>query len=156
MSHETTPTIPRPALILGAAGLLPFLYGAATLIWPPLSVIGFAWDMRFSGAGLLQIYGIVILCFMAGVIWGFAARAAQASVLALGLVFSVLPALLTFFFAFSETRFALLVLMTGFAGLLAIDLWAVEAGIAPAWWLRLRLGLSTVVLICLAIGWVYG
>lgn len=67
--------IPTPALILGLLGLIPFLYGAISLHMPAVARLGQSWSPNHSGAALLQIYGIVILCFMAGVIWGFAAKA---------------------------------------------------------------------------------
>jgi hypothetical protein len=64
--------IPASALVLGLAGLLPFLWGAAGILAPGLT----AWSLgflpgRFHGPAVMQIYGLVILSFMAGVIWGF-------------------------------------------------------------------------------------
>ena len=42
-----------------------------------------------------------------------------------------------------------LALLAGFVGLLALD-WAFAwAGLAPAWWMRLRIGLTAVVAACL-------
>ena len=79
-----TPTgarmIPRAALALGLAGLLPFAYGLATILSPALAeatirTIG----PRFAGQYVLIAYGTVILCFMSGVLWGFAAKGAERS-----------------------------------------------------------------------------
>jgi len=143
--------IPAPALILGLAGLIPFLYGAASVLVPGLSGLGAAWSMNHAGRALLQIYGIVILCFMAGVIWGFAAKAeGRQATLFYGL--SVIPAIFVFLTAFAEPRPSLVMLIAGFIALLAVDASAARQGLAPVWWMRLRLMLTTVVAICLSIG----
>jgi len=143
--------IPFPALALGLAGLLPFLYGVATLLWPQLSSIGRIWANNFEGVYILQIYGITILCFMAGVIWGFAAKA-EGQVMTIGLSLSVLPALFVFFFAFSNPFASLGALILAFLGLLVVDFWCQSQGLAPAWWLKLRVILTTVVVACLGVG----
>jgi hypothetical protein len=143
--------IPTPALILGLLGLIPFVYGAISVLLPGLAGIGAAWSVNHTGRALLQIYGIVILCFMAGVIWGFAAKAeGRQATLFYGL--SVIPAIFVFLTAFAEPRPSLVMLIAGFIALLAIDASAARQGLAPVWWMRLRLMLTTVVVICLAIG----
>ncbi len=43
-------------------------------------------------------------------------------------------------------------LIAGFAALLAVDASATRQGLAPGWWMRLRLILTSVVVICLAVG----
>lgn len=143
--------IPRPALILGIAGLIPFLYGAVTVLLPGTAELGRAWSVYHAGPALLQIYGIVILCFMAGVIWGFAARA-EGRQATLFYILSVLPALFVFFTAFAPPRQSLWMLILAFVALLAVDASAARQGLAPPWWMRLRLILTAVVVICLAIG----
>ena len=143
--------IPRPALILGLAGLIPFLYGALSVLLPDLGRLGALWSPHHTGAALLQIYGIVILCFMAGVIWGFAARAEgpQATVF---YALSVIPAIFVFLTAFAEPRPSLVMLILGFLALLAVDATAARRGLTPTWWMRLRLLLTVVVVICLGVG----
>ena len=143
--------IPAPALLLGIAGLIPFLYGALSLWVPALAEIGRAWSPNHTGRALLQIYGIVILCFMAGVIWGFATKAeGRQAALFYGL--SVIPAIFVFLTAFAEPRPSLIILIMGFIALLAIDASAARQGLAPAWWLPLRLMLTAVVVTCLGVG----
>lgn len=150
--HKPSMTrIPTPALILGLAGLIPFLYGAISLLLPGLAGIGAAWSVNHTGRALLQIYGIVILCFMAGVIWGFAAKA-QGPQATLFYGLSVIPAIFVFLTAFAEPRPSLIMLILGFVALLAIDATAARHGLAPSWWMPLRLMLTTVVVICLSIG----
>jgi hypothetical protein len=143
--------IPAPALILGLAGLIPFLYGAISLQVPALAELGQSWSPNHSGAALLQIYGIVILCFMAGVIWGFAAKA-RGGPATLFYVLSVIPAIFVFLTAFAPPETSLIRLIWGFLALLAVDALATWQGLAPAWWMRLRVMLTAVVVICLGIG----
>jgi len=145
--------IPAPALLLGLAGLLPFLWGAATHALPALMQLSLSTlGPSFSGAPVLITYGTIILSFMAGVIWGFAAKAGGPW-LATGLALSVLPALWAFFTVspLAETR-SLIALIVGFVGLLAIDRLCAQRGFAPDWWMPLRLLLTTVVTLCLLIG----
>ncbi len=144
-------SIPRPALALGLAGLLPFLFGVATLLSPALAdmtlrLIG----PRFAAPFVLIAYGTVILCFMSGVLWGFAARGAQHRWT--GYALSVVPALWAFFFVGGGAVFALNALIAGFLGLLLIDWQFSRWGLAPAWWMPLRQMLTAVVVVCLALG----
>jgi hypothetical protein len=88
---------------------------------------------------------------MAGVIWGFAARA-EGRQATLFYALSVLPAIFVFLTAFAEPRPSLIMLGAGFVALLAIDASAAAQGLAPAWWMRLRLILTGVVVACLAVG----
>lgn len=141
-------SIPRPALALGLAGLLPFLWGALTLAAPPLA--SYAPAPRLAGVAVLVAYGTVILCFMAGVLWGFAARGA-AELQWKGYALSVLPALWAFFAVTSGPQ-ALSALLVGFLALLACDAQFGAWGLTPRWWMRLRLMLTAVVAACLAVG----
>ena len=110
--------IPTAPLILGLAGLIPFLWGAST---SPQTLAGYFPQLPFvSGTALLVAYGTIILSFMAGVIWGFAARA-DGPWMGAGLVLSVLPALWIFFFTGQPAATQILALIGGFAALLAID-----------------------------------
>ncbi len=144
--------IPSPALILGLAGLIPFLWGAATSLSPGLAeVSGAAFGVRFTAQALLQGYGVVILAFMSGVIWGFAARAKGADA-TFGYVSSVLPALWAFFLGTGERPLALWMLLLGFVALLVLDALFARRGLAPDWWMALRLLLTGVVALCLGIG----
>jgi len=143
--------IPRPALVLGLSGLLPFLWGVATLLSPALAqltldVIG----LRFTGPFAMIAYGVVILCFMSGVLWGFAARGAEARWT--GYALSVGPALWAFFFVGGGATQALTALITGFVVLLVIDLQFSRWGLTPPWWMQLRLILTVAVVLCLAAG----
>lgn len=89
--------IPRAALGLGLAGLIPFVWGAASQLFPGLAEMGLAAaGPRFVGPYVSLAYGTVILSFMSGVLWGFATKA-TGSAAATGYALSVLPALWAFF-----------------------------------------------------------
>lgn len=143
--------IPFAPLVLGLAGLLPFLWGAATQLWDPLNIwSAAAFGPHFVGPSLQIQYGIVISCFMSGVLWGFATRAnGPQAVAAYGL--SVVPALWVFFMVSLSTVDRAHNLMIGFGAVLLIDILFHMWGLTPQWWLRLRLMLTAVVLGCLLV-----
>lgn len=145
-----TTRIPLPALALGLAGLVPFLVGTATLVRPGL-LAGFDLPAPLgAGRALLAAYGTIILSFMSGALWGFAARA-RGGIAAAGLALSVIPALYALFFVSGTGRDAMAMLLLGFAALLPLDALFQWRGLAPGWWLRLRLILTAVVCSCLAV-----
>ena len=148
----TMTRIPRSALLIGLAGLIPFLWGAATLSDPALQ----GWSARVLGPALtgpfvLQSYGSVILCVMSGALWGFATKA-RGAVAATGYALSVLPALWAFFMAQGRPDSAMVALLAGFIALLPMDYMFWQQGLAPRWWMALRLLLTAVVVACLAVG----
>ena len=137
---------PRAPLLLGLAGLLPFLWGLATFLSPSLG----DWALltlggRFTAPFVQLSYGTVILSFMAGVLWGFATRDDGWS----GYAFSVIPALWAFFMVGGGPTSAALNLCIGFIGLLLLDLHFWQRGVTPHWWMSLRLLLTTVVVLSL-------
>lgn len=143
--------IPRPALLLGLAGLLPFLWSAATHLSPTLAGWAGQWvPPMFLGAYVGVTYGTVILSFMSGVLWGFATRA-EGETAAIAYAFSVLPALWVFFMVTDASDTSVIFLAAGFVGLLLLDVMYSAWSLAPRWWLRLRVMLTIVVLTCLSI-----
>ena len=135
--------IPRPALVLGLAGLLPFVAGvlAAHGAMPGIS-------NPVTGLLILQSYGAAILAFMGGCLWGFAAQAGRAGWRELGV--SVIPGLWAFSATFSPSALGSLAL--GYVVLFALDLTVRGWGLGPRWWLALRLPLPRGVLACLGAG----
>lgn len=134
--------IPRPVLVWGLAGLIPFLgLPALALASPPLA----AWSDR-----ALALYAAAILSFLGGARWGRAvaetrpdprtiALAMAPSVAAWGLV--LLPA--------SRSGLAL----AGLAAALVLHLlWDLRAQGLPAWYPRLRLMLTAGAVVGLAAG----
>ena len=145
-------SVPRSALLLALAGLVPFVWGALTVLSHDLAL----WTAqnigpRFAGPYVMLFYGAVILSFMSGVLWGFATRLSGAQA-ATGYGLSVIPALWAFFMTGGGPTGAGLSLMAGFAGLLGLDWLFWRHGAAPDWWMQLRVPLTAVVLACLAVG----
>jgi hypothetical protein len=144
--------VPRSALVLGLAGLVPFVWGALTLLFQPLAVAGQAWlGPRFIGPYVQLSYGTVILAFMSGVLWGFATKTTDGRA-ATGYVLSVIPALWAFFMVGGGPVSAGMNLIFGYIGLLILDAQFVRWGLAPDWWMPLRGLLTAVVLACLCVG----
>ncbi|MBI1386787.1 MAG: DUF3429 family protein [Rhizobiales bacterium] len=146
-----TSRIPRPALVLGWLGVLPF---AALAV---LAATG--GELLNDGAmsGLVQ-YGLIILSFMGGAQWGLAMRAASSDdgVEGWRLAISVLPALAAFGLSLLPAGSALLGLAGAFVALLGYDVWAARAGMAPAWYPALRLQLTGAVVVCLLAASAFG
>lgn len=131
---RTGDRVPQPAWILGLAGLIPFGLGTA-LVWAGKAGLA-VWPSQTGALAALAAYGAVILSFMGGCRWGFAALEPRPDWGRLGL--SVLPALVGWAALLAGGRLSLGLLAAGFVALLAADLALTRAGGAPAWWPRLR------------------
>ncbi|MBP9048753.1 MAG: DUF3429 domain-containing protein [Tabrizicola sp.] len=143
--------IPRPALLLGLAGLIPFLWSAATHLSPALSAwAGQVLSPMFLGSYVGLTWGTVILSFMSGVLWGFATKT-EGKQAAIAYTLSVIPALWGFVMVADASDTSAIFLAAGFVGLLLLDATFQAWGLAPRWWLRLRVMLTVVTLACLAI-----
>ncbi|WP_108861284.1 MULTISPECIES: DUF3429 domain-containing protein [Ruegeria] len=144
--------VPKAPLVLALAGLIPFIWGALTSLNGDLQDWGRQeLGSRFVGPYIQLFYGSVILSFMSGVLWGFATKT-SGSKAATCYVLSVLPALWAFFMTGGGPVEAGINLMYGFAGLLMLDAIFAYWRLTPTWWLRLRVLLTAIVLICLAVG----
>jgi len=138
--------IPRTALILGLFGLIPFLWGAITVIRPELG----HWTMmtfggRFVGPYIGLSYGTIILAFMSGVLWGFATKA-TGRIATASYILSVIPALWAFFMVGGGPTTAAVNLIAGFLALLLLDWHVWRLGLAPPWWMHLRGTLTAIVI----------
>ena len=143
--------IPRFPLFLGLAGLIPFLWGAATVISDDLAALGLQFlGPRFIGPYVQLFYGSIILSFMSGVLWGFATKA-SGSQAATGYVLSVIPALWAFFMTGGGPTGAGMNLIFGFACVLMLDFAFSRWGLTPPWWMALRVLLTAIIIICLII-----
>jgi hypothetical protein len=150
--------IPAAALLLGLAGLAPFVWGALLIIdlWPVKEALvpGFVTlpaALEGDGRLILVRYGGIILPFMSGVLWGFATRA-EGWQAAACYALSVLPALWWFLMPGGGVISALINLAIGFIALLLLDYMFQRWELAPPWWMTLRVQLTLAVLACLAIG----
>ena len=143
---------PLSALLLGLSGVLPFAWGALTVLMPDLATWALQFvGPRFVGPYVSLFYGAVILSFMSGVLWGFATKT-TGSQATTGYALSVIPALWAFFMTGGGPTSAGINLIFGFVGLLGLDFAFWRWGLAPSWWMSLRVLLTTLVVICLLIG----
>lgn len=137
------PPIPKPAKILGFAGLIPFVAGAVA-VW-------FAPEFAYAAFNAQTIYAAIILSFLGGVQWGFAAAGigpgAGPSWERLG--WSVLPALFGWASLFIDEGPRVVALMLAFLAAFMIDRRWTQMGRGPIWYARLRRDLTAVVVLCL-------
>ena len=131
---------PIAARVLGYAGLIPFISLAAAAAAAPDPEV-----QRIARNGALT-YAAVILSFMGGCRWGFAAAGLGAGPTYRSLGLTVLPALLAWAALWAVpwigASLAALLMAAGFAALFLDDVRTQTAGGAPAWWTELRLPLS--------------
>ncbi len=146
-------TLPTVAMLLGIAGLIPFVLASLGA----LSLIG--QDAHYALLALTA-YGAVILAFLGGVHWGFGLDAAgapprtiQHGRFLLGVVPSLVgwAALLVTFIGLPQG--GLIVLAAGFVGTTVIEARASREGWMPRAYMGLRWVLSTVVIVLLVSVW---
>jgi len=165
MIDRIFPEVPRPAVWLGLVGLIPFYAGAigGWVLPDPLDREAFQ---------LLVYYAGIVLGFLGGVHWGFAAAGfggprpvSSGMVSGTGrtdeappptltwnrLGWSVLPSIIGWLALFLHGQSALVFLMVAYVGMLFGDLRAMETGVAPAWYLNLRRPLTWLVVAALAL-----
>lgn len=142
--NSRTQEIPRPALVLGIGGLLPFA-ATAVAVWyqPEIGDTNSSLTISRFALHALGAYGAVILSFLGGVRWGKLlddeARLDQWGPLAL----SVLPSLVAWCSLLLPPSSMLILLIAGFVTQYVLDRAAVRRGELPAWFGRLRLILSS-------------
>ena len=149
--------VPFPAMFLGGAGLIPFVYGVTLLFAEPGDLPGFGLiePTPAGGVKLLQDFGAIILGFMGGCLWGFTSAPGRKPSLGL-LAAAIIPAFIAIIAMRPDPALSCLWLAFGFVALQAIDLVFSRAGIAPDYWLSLRLPLTAGVIACLLTGALYG
>jgi hypothetical protein len=145
-----TARVPRAAMVLGAAGLLPFL----ALSFMNLLVDGTLGDQATRA---LTAYGAVILSFLGGIHWGLAIENIPAGSegddrLFRRLTCSIVPALIGWIALLMPPTVSLSVLAAAFISVLAFDLIACRNGDAPDWYPRLRVPLTIIVVLSLSTG----
>jgi hypothetical protein len=144
--------IPTGALILGLSGVLPFAWGAVTLLSEEAFNFGIEnFGARFVGPLIQLSYGVIILCFMSGVLWGFATKMDEKNG-SLGYILSVLPALWAFLSMGRGPVSDTISLIVGFLAVLLIDRHFYLLKLTPLWWMNLRIPLTFLVISLLALG----
>ena len=144
--------IPTGALILGLSGVLPFAWGAVTLLSEEAFNFGIEnFGARFVGPLIQLSYGVIILCFMSGVLWGFATKMDEKNG-SLGYILSVLPALWAFLSTGRGPISDTISLIVGFLAVLLIDRHFYLLKLTPLWWMNLRTPLTFLVISLLGLG----
>ncbi|MGH8507831.1 MAG: DUF3429 domain-containing protein [Gammaproteobacteria bacterium] len=138
------PQIPTLPLRLGAGGLVPFIVFAGSLWAAPL-------DYRPLLVGWLSTYAAVILSFIGALHWGIAMvhRNMIEGDRALFMTWSVVPAIAAWVALLLPETSRFMVLAAAFAVDYAVDRELVRRYPITPWFLRLRGGLTAVVVPCL-------
>lgn len=144
--------IPTGALILGLSGVIPFAWGAVTLISEEAFNFGIEnFGARFVGPLIQLSYGVIILCFMSGVLWGFATKMDEKNG-SLGYILSIVPALWAFLSMGRGPVSDTISLIVGFLAVLLIDKHFYLLKLTPLWWMNLRIPLTFLVISLLGLG----
>jgi hypothetical protein len=145
---------PRPALVLGFAGLIPFWLGAACVWLLPLP-----WNVH--ALQIQVLYAATILSFLGAVHWGLAVANYGGAPATDGnpapamtwsrLGWSVVPPLVAWIAVCMNAMPGLITFILAFAGLYLGDRSAIRAGHAPGWYLPLRRILTILVIAALSL-----
>lgn len=143
------PHTARTTLAFSAIAVLPLVWSVATEVSPSLAdaalrLVG----PRFLGPYLALGYGAALLALLSGVLIGFALRGSSAARM---VPLAALPGLWAFLFTGGGPVGAAIWLGAGYLLALAIDWMFWRGGLAPVWWLPVRLAQTVVIVLCLAI-----
>ena len=130
--------IPKAALILGLAGVLPFIVFG--LLAMPL---GAEIVTPTQADALLIGYGAIILSFVAGIRWGLALTAHNESDQAVQMTVSVVPSLIAWTACFMPFAYGLPLLALTHAAVAVWDIRAMHNGRGPVWYAKLRMILAS-------------
>jgi hypothetical protein len=142
--------MPGSALFLGLAGAIPFLCAATLPAFGVTSLFGV--PVRVA----MIVYGAVILSFLGGIRWGLALQEQNPRRRTVELVLSVIPSLVGWVAVLVGTLPGFAILAVAFAVQGALDIRLVQAGRAPAWFGRLRILLTVLVVGSFAIAFSFG
>ena len=137
-------SIPAAPLLLGLAGLIPF-WGLAL----GLLVRGAFGLVPATLDAMLATYAAVIVSFLGGMRWGLAVRADDGGA---NYAVAVVPSLVAWALLAAPEPWRLVGLGVTALALGPIDLGLVRSGLAPSWFGRLRLILSTGAGVALLLG----
>lgn len=139
--HETHRRLASTARFLGYAGLIPF-YVSTAAVW----LARHPFDTMAHNAQMT--YGAIILAFLGAVHWGLVLRMPYGVPRAM-LVWGVVPSLVGWTALAFGAPLAHAIMMLGFLAAFLADRRAALSGLTPAWYGRLRLVLTTLVLLSL-------
>jgi len=121
--------VPFLPALLGFLLVTPFIYAVGALlglITPPSAY----WASPYA---ILTSYGAIYLAMLGGVYWGFAAKRANI----LDVLIALVPPLAALGASLSPSP--VLPYAIGIAGMLLFDILYIARGLAPKWWLSLRI-----------------
>ena len=153
--------IPKPALIVGLLGIIPFIFSSTMQIFevPENYWLNLIFDDN-KHDNILIIYGAIILSFMSGSFWALTLKSDSALSKKVYML-SVSPSLVMFFFLsahvlflINNTNYSFVVLILCFIGILICDFYFLKIQLVPKWWLKLRLLLTPIVIILLLVGFI--
>ena len=137
----------KTAWILTLAGFVPFA---------ALAIAAFVLEIDDPYSGLavegLRTYGAVILSFLGGIRWGLALRHKDGEAPALTLAFGVIPSLVGWFSLFLPLPHVFVVQAIAVLVMGAWDILAGRNGLYEPWFVRLRVFITILVTLALAIG----
>jgi hypothetical protein len=141
---RTASQIPSSALVLGLAGLIPFVVCALSL-WVAVPQLPAADGLRVG-----MFYGAVILSFLGGIRWGVAIPSATAESQTLDFSLSMMGSLAGWVSLLLSPLLGLSLLIAAFLLQSLWDVLSVERGRLPQWFGRLRMILTIGAVISLA------
>ncbi len=146
MNPTPSDTVHRAAAWLGYGGLLPFVVLAPASLLDPHH--GWTWSDALYG------YGAVILSFVGALHWAFAMTAAglDERQRVRSLIWSVVPALIAWPALLLAPAAAAVLLVGGFTVHYLVDRNLARHATLPPWYLTLRLRLTVVASLSLALG----
>ena len=142
--HDRLSIIPRSALWLGLAGLLPFISGGMG-VW--VSALG---DIRFALPLIVLAYGCLIAAFLGGVRWGAAMQNHEADNLPGQLIIAIMPTLMALVAFMLPLPQAFTLLIVLFVAQAVLDLTAVQQGRLADWYAPLRILLTALAALSMA------
>ena len=137
--------IPKTIKIIAALGLLPFFFGAIATF--KVSILDF--DIKLLLIKFSILYAGLILSFLGGCLFGFESISGQ-NPNKIRLWLSIIPSIWSLI-ALQIPNFSASILALGFLVVYEFDRKSSLAGNVPTWWLSLRLPLTAIVILNLAI-----
>ncbi len=143
---HTTARTRRMAWLLSLTGLMPFVFATVLVVVDgPLSL---NYEL---GLEILTTYGAVILSFLGGIRWGLALAGQGERDATWRLALSVLPSLLGWVVLLNVVSHGHVLLFFGFAMQFTWDWASYKRGEISAWFAKLRLLVSVIVLACFSV-----
>jgi hypothetical protein len=138
--------MPIPVKFITAILLAPILIALIARFSDPVDQL-MRGNLGTHAGRLMVTYSTILFCFMAGALWGFAARNTKNEITPY--ILTLIPA---FFMlsAFSVSGgYRVYILTVGFSFLLVLDIYFKKRSLTPHWWLRFKTPLTAVVVFSL-------